>query len=470
MDILCTASQANINVLNLVHSLASGCGGSPYTQEDQTSHDTWVQPPKQQGPRSKLDGGLTLGGEHRSTSQTPPTSTLAGTRFKLSTSVKVSSPQSKMESVKGSQGSSPKRLITLNILGMQPEFLDPYLESGVTVEQTVTYTTLAETTTPAEGTSQVSADTKDQVDYNMLVGHSSESLESSVGTQSLIENESIPDIVPSGSSSNTSVDLGSLSSIDVGLSKSVGIFSIGSELKSAEISKNLESSAVHNEPPKDRSDSSGVVGKADEKKVSLTDSISLLETRLSPECTGTTVEEKTRSPLGESFDRVGLLDDRFQYLQVNRANAQEAGQHIAGGKTVTVSLPIRNIETRCTHYTHSTAALSGGAGILGSQVPPSTLYRHSLFSVPQTPDTENQESVTFGGRTASKFETWPSEVALAYVLNMAAVVIFGRTSQIQKFALEGGNMRERLGGGAREWGLLQLSEFESEDTVSKYGE
>jgi len=75
-------------------------------------------------------------------------------------------------------------------------------------------------------------------------------------------------------------------------------------------------------------------------------------------------------------------------------------------------------------------------------VPPSTLYRHSLFSVPLTPDTENQESVAFGGRTTSKFETWPSEVALAYVLNMAAVVIYGRTSRIQKFASGG---REHAG-------------------------
>jgi len=97
------------------------------------------------------------------------------------------------------------------------------------------------------------------------------------------------------------------------------------------------------------------------------------------------------------------------------------------------------------------------------------------FLLPLTPSLLSSlalfgESVAFGGRTASKFETWPSEVALAYVLNMAAVVIYGRTSRIQKFALEGGNMRERLGGGAKEWGLLQLSEFESEDTVSKYGE
>ena len=401
----------------------------------------------------KLEGGLVLGGEHHSTSRTPPASSLTGTRFKPLTSVKGSSPHSKMESRKGSQRSSPKRLITLNILGMQPEFLDPYLESGLTVEQTATYTTLAETATPAETASE---GTKDQIDYNMFAGQSSGSLGGSVGTQSLIENESIPDIVPSGSSSNTSVDLGSVSSIEVGFSKSVGIFSIGSELKPAEISQNLDSSAMCNERSKEKSGG--------------TDSISLLETRLSVECTGAAVDDKVESPLGESFDRVGLLDDRFQYLQLNRAHAEQDGRHIAGGKSVTMSLPRRNVETRCTHYTHSTAALSGGAGIPGSQVPPSTLYRHSVFSVPLTLDTENEESVTFGGRTAPKFESWPSEVALAYVLNMAAVVIYGRTSRIQKVALEGGNMRERLGGGVKEWGLLQLSEFESEDTVSKYGE
>ena len=465
MEILCTASQANINVLNFVHSLARSSKGTPHTREGQLSHDTQQPSPRQHDPSSRLTDGLTLDIDYHSTSNVPPINpVIKDTRFKLPTSEQGSSLPSK---AKGSQGSRPKRLITLNILGMQPEFQDPHLESGVTDEQTATWTTVAETAT------ELSTGSKDQVGCNLLqvptgfvefvdVG-SQELLESSVGTQSLIENETIPDIIASGSSSNTSVDLGSTSSLELGLSKSAGIFSLVSEFKSTRSgSKNLGTSTVSNELSKERRGGSGAAG---EKKASVSGT---LETSASAD-QGKTVE----SPLEESFHRVGLLDNQFQYLQVNQDHDQQAGgDRCMGnqGKTVTVSVPGRNSETRYTHYTHSTTALSGGAGILGSQVPPSTLYRHSVFSF-SLPPSLGTENVAFWEESASKFENWPSEVALTFVLNMAAIAIYGRTSHIQRIALEGGCMTERLGGVIKkDYGLLQLSEFETEGTLSKCGE
>ena len=461
MEILCTASQANINVLNFVHSLARGSKGTPHTREGQLSHDTQQPSPRQHDPSSGLMEGLTPDIDYHSTSNVPPINpVIKDTRFKLPTSEQGSSLPSK---AKGSQGSSPKRLITLNILGMQPEFQDPHLESGITDEQTATWTTLAETVT------ELSTGSKDQAGRNLLqvptgfvefvdVG-SQELLESSVGTQSLIENETIPDIIASGSSSNTSVDLGSTSSLELGLSKSAGMFSLVSEFKSTRRgSKNLGSSAVSNELSKERRDGSDAAG---ENKASVSD---VLET------SGASADQgKMESPLEESFHRVGLLDNQFQYLQVKQDHNQQAGGDRCMGKTVTVSVPGRNIETRCTHYTHSTTALSGGAGILGSQVPPSTLYRHSVFSF-SLPPSLGTENVAFREESASKFENWPSEVALTFVLNMAAIVIYGRTSHIQRIALEGGCMTEQLGGVTKEYGLLQLSEFETEGTLSKCGE
>lgn len=99
----------------------------------------------------------------------------------------------------------------------------------------------------------------------------------------------------------------------------------------------------------------------------------------------------------------------------------------------------------------------------GSQVPPSTIYKHSVYSIPLTIESENRESAVFGN--VPKFENWPSEVALAYTLNMASIVIYGRTSLIQKMALEGLDAKD-----ARQCALLQLSEFANESPASKCGE
>ena len=77
--------------------------------------------------------------KHGLPSNVPPTSTVKKNRFKVATSEQGSplhckaplqnkahsGPQGK--GVKGREG----RLVTLNILEMQPEFQDPHLESGV---------------------------------------------------------------------------------------------------------------------------------------------------------------------------------------------------------------------------------------------------------------------------------------------------------------------------------------------------
>ena len=139
------------------------------------------------------------------------------------------------------------------------------------------------------------------------------------------------------------------------------------------------------------------------------------------------------------------------------------------GRSVTLSVFPRNLETRCTHYTHSSSALSDGAGVPGSHVAPSTVYRQSVYS-PLTIDVGIEEEegeteeecgdvggeglATVAGAGRAGFETWPSEVGLAYTLRMGEVVLYGRTSHIQSTGLEGG-----AGGEERVLGLRQLAEY-----------
>ena len=433
MNILCADSETNMNVLNLVHCLANGSGKLHYVSEEAQVAD-WDEvhvespplpaDPKEQQSLPRIETTLEL-----------PDDTAAmkkkDTRFQLPVSEKGSTLYSRKES---------ERVNTLNILGMQPEFKEPYPESPATIVEEV---------------QDVGLHLGPQFQARLRMERTSGSPDS-IGTQSLIEDESIPDILPSESSTNSSVNLDSSTSLD-GLSNSKsdgGILAESLNVKpEASVSNqrsnvNVQSGSDH---PK-------------EKRVSLDDAISLLETRMSP-VAGTPIEEKLEaleSPLGEAIDRIGLLDDRFQYVQPPHAHQV---RHVGiSRRSVVVSLRPRSIETRCTHYTHSSGALSGGAGVPGSHVPPSTVYRHSLYSIPMTIDIENENSSVFGH--ASRFENWPSEVAMSYTLNMASIVVYGRTSGIQKSALEG----VRRGGGEELYGLMQLSEFANEGSVSKCGE
>ena len=121
-----------------------------------------------------------------------------------------------------------------------------------------------------------------------------------------------------------------------------------------------------------------------QKKVTL---ISLPQTPVSPPFSDMEGSETSfsdhESVLKEStIDRVNLLDDRFTFIS---ALKQEANQHDRKSR-VTLTLPLTHrADSRCTHYTHSTAAFSwiGGGGVLGSQVPPSTVYQQSILSLSQ---------------------------------------------------------------------------------------
>ena len=143
-------------------------------------------------------------------------------------------------------------------------------------------------------------------------------------------------------------------------------------------------------------------------------------------------------------------------------------EYPALGKTLSTTFP-RHLETRCTHYTHSSSALSGGAGVPGSHVAPSTVYRQSLYS-PLTVDIEDDEvdsnlgsgygeHDTGGGLIQRRvgLDSWPSEVGLAYTLGIGEIAVYGRTSSIQFAALEG----SRSGEGAM--GLRKLAEFSLSD-------
>ena len=150
---------------------------------------------------------------------------------------------------------------------------------------------------------------------------------------------------------------------------------------------------------------------------------------------------------------------------------------LPGRSTMMLSEYPRNVETRCTHYTHSSSALSDGAGVPGSHVAPSTIYRQSVYSpltldvgIEEASDDAREEEgdrggsvgggggegvLTVAGSARAGFESWPSEVGLAYVLGMGEVVLYGRTSGIQSAGLEGGTE----GGRERVLGLRQLAKF-----------
>ena len=102
-------------------------------------------------------------------------------------------------------------------------------------------------------------------------------------------------------------------------------------------------------------------------KVLVDEVVSVQGTLLSPACT-TPMEEKleaVKSPLSEAIGRINLLDNRGQFLR-----PQPSHPPGASGRSVTLTLLGRNVETRCTHYTHSGAALSGGQGCPAVTLPP----------------------------------------------------------------------------------------------------
>lgn len=339
---------------------------------------------------------------------------------------------------------------TLNVLGIQPGFREPYPEAVYTDGQTIAF---AENDDESSDNhyhhlhvhSDVPLVTKSHTTVNELEGIVGQSLGDIRFT--------VPTIVNSSHESSKSQkvsekeEMNSQSTL-CDLSPPQSIMITSSPWLKSSTSKNLDlSTDDHGE-----SVFEGV------QRISGMDSNAELNESLpgtwkSGNVPGTPIEEKLealQSPLGESITQVELLDKQHQSQGYNVPSLGASGGN--------VTLFGRNVETRCTHYTHSSSALSGGAGVPGSHIAPSTVYRHSVYS-PLTIDVENEESGGLSSRETvshATFENWPSEVALAYTLNMSDVVIYGRTSQIQSTALEGMSSREKGVGGL---GLKQLAGF-----------
>ena len=89
---------------------------------------------------------------------------------------------------------------------------------------------------------------------------------------------------------------------------------------------------------------------------------------------------------------------------------------------------------------------------MGSQVPPSTVYRQSLLSSYHYWHRQNRFILISCTNNIHRFDTWPVEVSVTYTISMASIIIYGRSSHIQKLALEGAS--------ADGYGLKQLSSYD----------
>lgn len=380
-----------------------------------------------------------------------------GTRFKL--------PGSELDTLSfsddhptGSVSSKCRPQVdTLNVLGIQPGFREPYPESVYTDGQTIAYAENDDESSDHHyHRLHIHADVP-LVTESHSARHTVNELESNVA-QSLGDiTATIPVIVNSSHESLKSREMEEMNSQSTlcDLSPPQSIMITSSPWLKSSTSKNLDlSTDDHGESVFDGvrrisgMDSNAVPGGKNE---------SLPGTWKSGTVLGTPIEEKLealQSPLGESINQLELLGKQHQSRGYN---VPPPGLGASGGN-VTLSVFGRNVETRCTHYTHSSSALSGGAGVPGSHIAPSTVYRHSVYS-PLTIDVENEESGELSSRETvshATFGNWPSEVALAYTLNMSDVVIYGRTSQIQSTALEGMSSGEK---GVGALGLKQLAGF-----------
>ena len=315
--------------------------------------------------------------------------------------------------------SSPTHPNTLNVLGMQPAFKQPSEE----------YSTAEEEDDEDYKLEDDEVEEKDEKEEEEDYSLSRDLTSLSVGTQGLIENETIPDLLGSDSSHSNLASHADLSAID-----------------SFELSGFKDISATGLPPSLSQQT---VRQGVSQKRVTLGSVVDMGEE---------TIEENvesdvaSRSSVDSSFDRVGLLDDRFEMFGVLKKKYKVA-------KSVTLTLPPRNVDSRCTHYTHSTAPLSGGMVVMGSQVPPSTVYRQSLLSSYHTIGTDRTGlSSSVAPNHVHRFDTWPVEASVVYTISMASIIIYGRSSHIQKLALEGGSYNS--------YALKQLSSYDGNKFLS----
>lgn len=470
MNILCTASELSIDALNLVQSLATGV---PSYADPLLSCD--LTPQRNGTTNTALDTAKTtaaaaavaaaseqVGAELRN-STTGLVGYIKGTRFSLPTQMKFG--LSNEATRRSSLQSNTAQVATLNILGMQPDFSIEERESVYTANQTVmSYQTKGEGSglTGGDGLDGVgggkrgtSADAEENKEQDEEEEEYSASGVTSVGTQSLIANESIPDPLPSGMTSNATVlEMGSLLDNIESLEKSAALFA-SSNSKNLSLS-NIVSPVVLPSGELESEDNDG----DDQTRKPVSTGVPAAAT------TGRTTSPRRKTHSGGSTDRVVVFDDQFSSIQerqeeeTSEIQPQEVHVVVSSGSSSCIS---SRAQSRCTHYTHSTAPLLGGANMLGSQVHPSTVLRHSALSG------ELSSAGSLGSQVPklSKFEHWPCEVAMTYTFNMASIAIYGRTSLIQRTAMEG---RAVPGGGGvgephenqtqRKYGLLELAELD----------
>ena len=452
MSILCTTSELSLPVLNLVQSLAKG---SRYGQElAHTENGSKLKTASQTSPPiSKENVKLRF--------TMPNTMELGGG----ATMMLPSAPQE--------QGSSSRNMPTLNMLGMQPDFNVPDGESIYTearIEQSPYAVTREEEYFDLDDYKLVAPKTS-SADYinhmqerQPMFLHSNDTYTpDTVGTQSLIENESIPDPLPSGLNSNITVMdmIGSLATVDLGesLGKSVGQLLMSSNSKNLDISvSNLVSPCVL---------PSGELESIIELEVySVAGGKEANKSVFSDKCSSATADKSgSRQDDVQAYDLLGGPNARLQLVNPPQVKV--------------VSIPETSVErgaySRCTNYTHSTAPLAGGANMLGSMVHPSTLIRHSsLYSTTSRTSPDLQiKAVSFPMLQPFMLSSWPIEVVLAFVMGIACCAIYGRTSLIQRTAMEG-FVQESENAGKRsyskkdskrkECGLLDLVVFKDSET------
>eukprot|EP00731_Ephydatia_muelleri_P024106 Em0016g377a len=375
MDILCAAAEVNIKVLHFVQDLADGRAKESYEFVRIKPHPSCESAASQRMPSGLEDDQ----GNGRSPKRE--------TRF--ATPVGDSRMDDDFKETSKILEHPPRTPITLNILGMQPNFkegtttdLSPMNPEPMPATSSKLKVTFMNWETPGKAKPCTPAE--------------------SMCTQSLIEDESIP---------NTPVSVDS-SSTDVDLHKSHSPSSRADPAPATSIAASITARHGRSSAALTAGSYRGTVPSA---------------------AVSTPMEEKLQSLLSPSA--VGP-----------RGNEDDAAE---GGKS-------RKGESRCTHYTHSVAALSGGweGGGRGSQLPPSTVCAPSFVSLPQAFGSEEE-----GGelRFNSRFESWPSEVCMTYTVNMASIAIYGQTSAIQDTALNG-----RRGQETAKHGLVQLARFQSD--------
>ena len=465
MNILCTSSQLSLDALNLVQALAQGKQDQQGASLSSASIDVALK---------ETASASSVSAKH------PPAALIKGTRFSLPKNEFNALGEKKLSI---HTPSNPGNVATLNMLGMQPDFNEMENESLFTVDQTVA-STKSKAGTNMKGSKAMSANDTKLVwdrDSSVLPKHlaapdealNSVTTASSVGTQSLIANESIPDALPSAEVSNVTVllELGSITTLDPveSLGKSIGLltssnsknldFSV-SNLVSPGLEPSGELNGKDNDPPGVSPNPVTIQAESGQQAETATEMPNAGKKKQMS-------DKKTVEVNWESIDRIRLFDDQYSTQNPTEQGTEDnhnlptmQAQHVV---LATSSNQGERPDTRLTHFTHSTAPLAGGANMLSSQVHPSTVLRHSTFS--------SKASLKNTALKLTKFESWPNEVALTYTLCMASISIFGRTSLIQKTALEGsGSLKQSDDAESRgkNYGLLDLAEFKKTAGNGKY--